>query len=324
MGHKLIEIPSTGYLTASQVGTPYGCGFGTPLEMYNRYKGIEDAIKEPTDEAKARMEFGTRFEEAVAQFFTYKTGLKVKRMGEGKMAWWADDMPYFICHPDRIGIGRDSKGRRFALEIKCVAPFAEGWGEEWTDQVPDHYYLQVQSYFACKVPCDVVYMAVMKGNKVLFYEIIEDADVTADIRSRIKRIKDDFDAGIIPNPANYDEAKSYFGRKVNPDDGYVGANDDVLAKYKQLLDIQRRSNDLEDEAKEIKAELMKKLDDHPGYVTVEGKDIKRIIYWTTETRSSFDMARFKKDNPDIDTDAYATSKTIRKFNVSYPRDKKEG
>ena len=316
MGHGKVKIGQTAF-SASQVGTLYGCGFGTMLELYNKYKGNTGDLSEPTEEALKSMEFGTHFEGAVAEFFTYKTGLKVKKMGKGETAYWADDMPYFICHPDRIGIGQDKKGRRFALEIKCVRPYAEDWREEWTDEVPDYYYLQDQSYFACKVPCDVVYMAVLKGNRVYCYEIEPDRDVIEDIRSRVAKAKADFDADIIPDPANYDEANNYFRKKVDMAAEGIGANDEILEIYNEVSRLNADLKTTKDELEGKKAVLIGRLGTAPAFVVTEGKKIKKIAYWLEKDRSQFDDERFEIEHPDINLDDYKTTVKTREFRVSY-------
>ena len=38
MGHGKIKIGSMAF-SASQIGTLYGCGWNTMLELYNKYKG---------------------------------------------------------------------------------------------------------------------------------------------------------------------------------------------------------------------------------------------------------------------------------------------
>lgn len=320
MGHGKIEIGSMAF-TGSQVPNLYGCGYGTKLGIYNRYKGIFQDEETFTEEAKKSMEFGTFFEDAVARFFAAQMGFKIKKCGE--TAYWADDMPYFICHPDRLVIGKDSQGRRVALEIKCVSPFSEGWGEPGTQDVPDNYYIQCQCYFACKVPCDVVFLVAMRGNRILSYEITPDEEVIADIRYRVAKTKKDFDEGIIPNPENYEEASILYKNRVDLEAEGVGANDDVLAKYNELLEQHRISAEATEKEKAIKTELMTMLGENPAFVTTDGKKIKKIVYWLEKNTTRFNDERFKQDHPDIDLNSYREPGTSREFRISYPREKKE-
>ena len=316
MGHGKVKIGQSAF-SASQVGTLYGCGWNTLLELYNRYKGINAVLQEPSKEAQESMEFGTYFEDAVAKYFAHKMGFRIKKCGE--TAYWADDMPYFICHPDRLVIGKDGQGRRVALEIKCVSPYSNGWGESGTTEIPDVYFFQVQSYFACEVPCDVVYVVCMRGNRIYSYEILPDDQIIADIRYRVAKVKADFDADKIPTTENYSESISYFSDKVNLDADALGANDEAISAWENLL--QARS---EKEAAEAKEEGYKKIlvdymGEAPAVVRTEGNKLVKLVSWSETTRNNFDRARLQEEHPEINlNDYYVTTKT-RTVRFNYPR-----
>ena len=310
------EIGST-WISGSSVHALYMKGFLTKHDLWDKFNGREKE-KGLSDESLRSMEFGTRFEDAVAQFFMYKTGLKVKKMGDGLTAYWRKDLPYFICHPDRLGIGRDKKGRRFALEVKCVAPFAEGWGNEWTSEIPDYYYFQTQSYFACEVPCDVVYVACMKGNRVNIYEILPDTEVISDMVDRVRRTNDEFEHGIEPTPTDYTESVTYYSRRATKAEG-TDADKDTLSLYDSLLEIHQKQKELEEAEKDLKSKVMPKMGESSALL----KDGTRIFYWQHETRNKFDSEKLKKDHPSIDLDKYTTHSDITKFIVNYPKSKKK-
>ena len=320
MGHGKIKIGSMAF-SASQIGTLYGCGWSTMLELYNKYKGINAVLQEPSKEAQESMEFGSFFEDSVARYFAAKMDFKIKKCGE--TAYWQDDMPYFICHPDRLVIGKDKQGRRVALEIKCVSPFSDGWGDTGTTEIPDVYYFQVQGYFACGVPCDVVYVVCMKGNRINTYEILPDDEVIADIRYRVAKAKADFDADIIPEPVNYAEALNLYRQKVDLEADGIGANDEVMEKYNRLLQIHEQQEKLNADEDKIKQELMEGLGEAPAYTMTEGRKIKKIAYWSNGANSKIDEARLKSDFPDLVLDDYKITTTYKKFIIGYPRKKKE-
>lgn len=320
MGCKRIPIGKYTF-TASQVGNLYGCGYGTMFELYIHYKGLKaDYPKKEDEQVKLSMEFGSFFEDSVAKFAAHKLGdLKLQRCGT--MAYFADDMPYFICHPDRLVIGVDKKGRRAAIECKCVQPFAEGWGEEGSDKIPDNYYFQVQSYFACDVPCDVVYVACLRGNRVYIYEILPDWDIIADIRKRVKEAKESFDKGVVPSFENYEEERAYYSKRVNMNEEGLGANDEILELYKELCEANNSLNEATEKIEEIKTELIEKLGTYPSFVVTEGKKVKRICYWLEKTSTRTDYKAFEKDNPNAITDKYRTTTKSREFRVNYPKEK---
>ncbi len=322
MPYKNIGIGEPGYISASQVANLFDCGFGTPLDVYNRLTGNEEP-KEFSEEAQKSMEFGSFFEEPVAQFFMYKTGLKVKKVGDGLRAYFTKDMPYLICHPDRLGVGKDVFGKRFALEIKCVRVGSDGWGEDGSADIPDHYFFQTQAYFACGVPCDIVYLACLRGNRVYIYEIFPDDDVIRAIRENAREFKENADKGIMPEPSNYNEVVKLYGRKADMENT-VGANDEVLEIYNNLLTLHKVQKNLENEEEKQKMMLIEKLGENGAFVVTEGNKIKNLCSWTDTTRTSFDLKAFKAANPSVDVTPYESTKTTRSFRVNFPRSKENG
>ena len=317
MGHGKKEIGSTVF-SASNTGTWFGCGYKTPMELYEQFNG--KPREEPSEEAKKSMAFGTFFEDSVARWYAEKNGVKLRRCGD--TAYWSDDMPYFICHPDRLVIGKDAEGQRIALEIKCVAPFAEGWGPEGTEEIPDVYYFQVQSYYACCVPCDLVKVVCMRGNRIYIYDILRDDDVVAEIRRRVAKAYADFSAGIAPEPQSFEEASRFYSSRVNKDAEGVGANDKVLDLYNKLVESHKASEGAKAEEEIYKTKLMELLGDSPAFLSTENGKVKKICYWSSTNRTSFDTDALQKDHPEINLEDYKRVSQSTSFRISYPRESK--
>lgn len=319
--HGKIAIGSMVF-SASQTGTLYGCGYKSMLQLFDQFNGNTQSKEKPDEEAVKSMEFGTFFEEPVAQFVAKRLGVRIKKCGE--TAYWKADLPYFICHPDRLVISRDSKGRRAAIEIKCVSTFAEGWGEEGTDQIPLNYFFQVQSYYACGVPCDVVYVACLRGNRVYLYEILPDKAIVSDIRKRVRETHDAFEKGLIPNLEGYDDITNFYGRKIDMAAEGTGANDEVLAIYAKLSAVHAVKAKAESKEKEYKVKLVELLDTGKAFVNTNEKGkVETLCGWQEKERKGFDLDALKADHPEIDFVAYNTTTKTREFRVNFPRAKKE-
>jgi len=316
-----IKIPSTGYITCSQLGSLYGCGFVTKDDVYCRYKGIVRDVKIAEDSQRS-MEFGKAFEDSVAQFFCKQRDLKVKKEGNGEMAYWAKDMPYFICHPDRIGVGRDAKGRRFALEVKCVSPHSKGWGDEGTEEVPDYYYLQCQGYFACGIPCDIVYLACMRGNRVYVYEILPDEDVIADIKDKVKKAKEDFDNDIVPKAETYDEALSQLLRKVDLERDGMPAGDEGRQLWADMLANHAVLNGAKAEEERLKAKMTVLMGNAPAIITADDGKISTIARLSETHKTVFDDKALKKEMPEV-YKKYAREQVSKSVRFSWPKDTKK-
>ena len=265
------EIGST-WISGSSVAALYGIGFLTKHQLWEKFKGIYQE-KGISDEARKSMEFGTWFEASVAKFFASKHHLKIRHCG--KKAWWRWESPFFITHPDFLVVGKDHKGRRAAIECKCVAPFAEGWGEEGTEEVPDYYYFQAQSYF--------VYIVCMKGNRVLVYEILPDKEVIEDMLARVQQTNDEFTHGIEPDPVTFDEAVGYYGRKVKKEVG-ASASAEAVDLYNQLLEAHRQKTKYEDDEKTLKEKVLPLMGENK--ILVNGD--KNIFYFQFEERNNLD------------------------------------
>jgi len=312
MGHGKEKIGSTVF-SASNTGTWFGCGYRTELELFEKFQGTSEE-EQISEEAKKSIAFGTFFEDAVARYYAEQKGWKIKRCGE--TAYWSDDMPYFICHPDRLVIGQ-----RIALEIKCVSPYADGWGEEGTEEIPDVYYFQVQGYYACNVPCDIVHVVCMKGNRIYAYPIRKDDEVVAEIRKRVAEAYDSFNKGIVPKSENYSDATQYYGKRYKAEAEGVGANDEVMGIYNKLIQIHYDQTALDTQEKQLKADLITSLGESPAFLATEDGKVKKIAYWSQTSRSLFDFGALAKDHPEIDLDKYRTSTQTPTFRVAYPRSK---
>ena len=311
---KRIKIGAKGYISASQVANMYGCGYGTMIDLYNRFKGLEPETK-PSEEALKSMEFGTAFEDAVAKYAAKKLGFG-KLTKCGTMAYFKEERPRLICHPDRLVVKLDSKGRRVALEIKCVSPYAEGWGEEDTEEIPDVYYFQVQTYYACDV-ADIVYVCCMRGNRVYIYKIEPNAEIIADIQKRADKYIDEFEKGIVPSSENYEEQLTITKNKVDWASDAVGANDAMLAVVDKLKSNKELEDKLAKEDDELKRCLLEYMDKSPALVTTENGKLKKLATLVARERKSFDYKTYIANHPEENFNDYWKSTRYVDFRVSY-------
>jgi putative phage-type endonuclease len=106
----------------------------TPLELYFR-KTATIPEKQST-----RFEFGRRFEPALTQWYEDRTGREVKGIQD------------HLSHPEAPWMMATLDGRTDdrVVETKTVDPFAAGeFGPDGSDEIPVHYFLQVQQQMAC-------------------------------------------------------------------------------------------------------------------------------------------------------------------------------
>lgn len=136
-------------------------------ELYLEKRG-ELSEEDLTD--NEAVHFGNVLEDVVAQEYVRRTGRKVARVNKP------------LVHPDRpymrVNLDRRIVGERRILECKTADRFtAHQWGEEGTDQVPDHYAAQCFHSLAV-VGADAADLAVLiGGNRFAIYTLERDDTV---------------------------------------------------------------------------------------------------------------------------------------------------
>jgi predicted phage-related endonuclease len=277
----------------SQLGAIKGVSkFATPYDVYLAYWGKEAEKPEPTDEQKESMAMGTFFEDAICRYFAKKYSLKIRRSNLG---FCRDDMPYFICHPDRLVTGTVD-GKRLALECKLVSQFSSDWGDEDTDQIPDSYLLQCQGYFACGVPCDEVWLCRMQGNRVKRFVIAPDQELIKMILDSVKEFHDKLEDGWIPDPSTQAEANS----RWVPTENCIKADSSVKADLTLRANIKSQEKALRIKLDEVELRIKNYMGDF-GYITDFGKDGKPVVLatWKNQPQNRFDQSAFRGDHPDL-------------------------
>lgn len=115
------------------------CGLSpwtTALEAYLRKTGeLPDAKPTPA------MEWGLRLEPAISQaYMDARPGIGLT---QPRQIWWHRQLDWMLATLDRVS----SDGR--VVELKSAHQFtADHWGEPGTDEIPEHYLIQVQHQLA--------------------------------------------------------------------------------------------------------------------------------------------------------------------------------
>lgn len=295
-----------GLIGCSDIGTIFGVNpWATELDLYRRFYGETEVM----DEKKAkRMWIGHKAENGVvAPYVTEDLGLNLSQPvdEEGiELAWYRDDMPYFICHPDRLIEGSFKDVERVALEIKTVSANSKGWGEEWTDDIPAQYLLQCAGYVACGV-CDAVLLAAWRDMAIYYYWIQPSEElvnaVIDSVRDWYKRATSE---DYRPAPANFREAIELYktGSEVS-----LTANETQAMLVREMRELQAQVKELEDKIDGIKTSLIQEMDGYKSMVDADGKKLCSVII---SNRKTFDKDKAIKTHPDLMGDEfYKTSET---------------
>lgn len=111
--------------------------WGGPIDIWLRKTGRSTGEKI----GGPWIEWGQRLEPVIADKYAEVHGVRVVELPAADAPVPHPKFPHVLVSPDRIVV--DAKGLpEWILEIKNQSPFALGWGEPGTDQVPGHYLCQ--------------------------------------------------------------------------------------------------------------------------------------------------------------------------------------
>lgn len=282
------EIGGAGHLSCSQLGGIFGVShYATPYTVALAYLGKEQ--DEPSDESQESMAMGHAFEDTIARFYADKLGVHIRK---ANLAYCRKDMPWFVCHPDRL-VDERVEGKKIAFEVKFVSPFARSeWGEEGTDQIPDSYLLQCQGYFFCGVPANEVWVIRMMGNRIRKFVVKPDKELQEAIREKVTALHDLLESGKLPEPSNPVEFAS-----AHPTD-----NGKAILADTSIDAVVRERGRLADQEKALKTrldELDMQVRNFIGdnAVLLGGDGQTRVATLKVQSSSRFDSKRFKTDYP---------------------------
>jgi putative phage-type endonuclease len=231
----------------SDAGTIAGLNpYKTPQELYAEKRG-EIPLADLTD--NAAVQWGIRLEDVIADRYAEVTGCKVRR---NNRCLRHPQYPFMIAHLDREVVG----GR--ILECKTTRFGGDQWGEEGTDQVPEHYLLQCQHYLAV-TGREVADLAVLIGGQDFrIYTISRDDDLIRDLVVLETEFWEAVQDGIPPavNPV-HPRAMEAIKRLYPGTDGQtVYLSDEIATAHEILHDAKSRIKEAQKTEAEMKARIL--------------------------------------------------------------------
>ena len=162
-------------ITASKVASvvcksPWTSKFALHADMTGRY--------EPDPINPDVLEAGNILEPAVADWYArHHPGVEVRECKKRNTpVWWVDPANEdFAATPDRILVDKKTGEVTALLEIK-TARVASEWGEEGTDEIPEHYRLQALWQMRCTGVRTVIFAVLHAGLRFATYRVEYDRD----------------------------------------------------------------------------------------------------------------------------------------------------
>lgn len=231
--------------------------WGGPFTVY---QDKVNGVKAPVD--SEAVHFGNVLEDIVAQEFSRREGVKVRRRNA---MTFSKEHPFMMANIDR-----ELVGEKIGLECKT----ASAWkGGEWDgDELPDEYYVQVQHY--CSVmDWEGCWIACLIGGQRFVYKYVPRNESFIDDMIRMEW--DFWEGHVLPqNPppiGMFDEG--IIGLREQEDQTILEASPEDIALARELTEVRARYGELETRKKDLELRLKGRIGEHSG--------IDGIATWNT-------------------------------------------
>lgn len=271
-------------LGSSESGAALGVSpYQSPLDLYRIKTG---EVERPDLSDRECVEIGTDIEAFIAGKYSERTGNKIRRRPG---TFRHKQHPFMVAHPDRT-----IDGQQTILEVKNASAYTmSSWGPTGSDQVPDHYLVQVHHQMIVMDYPRAVLAALIGGNQLRWYEFERDPEMDKLITDGLCTFwYDHVEKRIPPEPSTIDDLNSLRDAGTS-----VVAEPAVAAAAVNLKGIRQQIKELEAE----KAEFERILKDHMReHSTLLGADGSTLATWKRSKEGRrFDEKAFAKAHPDL-------------------------
>jgi putative phage-type endonuclease len=266
---------------------------GAAIMGMNPYKTADQVYAEkkgeiPPAEDTERMEAGRRMEPVIAEWYADREGERIANVNRILV----HDKYDFI----RANVDRRIVGKKKVLECKNVDSmvFRFGdWGEEYTDQVPEYYYIQGHHYTLFpqfRQGCDLA--AVVGGNRLKVYRFEYDQEIADMMIEVYAQFWKNFEKGIRPEPQNLTDLQRRWKDTV---DDAIEATPEIEDMARKLSAYKTAAKNIDAKIDAVKFEIQKYMEDH-AVLNIAGK---KAHSWKWQTARRFDTKAFQKDHADL-------------------------
>jgi putative phage-type endonuclease len=247
------------------------------------------------------MRWGRALEADLRQHYSDITGRSVF-LASGTGIVRHPTIPWMLCTPDG---GTDDKR---LLEIK-TSRSNEGWGEPGTDQVPEHYLLQVQHSLIVTgfVVADVVLG--VYGVEPAIYHVEADPELHEAIIDGEREFWRYVESGEPPQIQTYADVVARYGRRSVAN--AIMADQQINSTLQQLLGLRATMKELESLEETAKADVMKYLADNDTLVDGNGNVL--CTWKQAKAGEKFDIKTFRARHPDLYVQFLTAGEPNRRF-----------
>ncbi|PEI73848.1 YqaJ viral recombinase family nuclease [Bacillus toyonensis] len=272
--------------------------WSSPIGVY--YDKTSEMVKDQLPSEAAY--FGNVLEEIVAEEFSKRTNLKVRKCNA---ILQHPDYPWMLANVDRLVVGE-----KVGLECKTASEYLK---KEWEgEEIPASYLLQCQHYMAVTGYKAWWIAVLIGGNKFIYKKIERDEEI---IQYLIDIEKDFWLNHVekrIPPMFDGSESSSTLLKEMYPDsveDSEVDLGNEVELLIEARDQVDKEIKVLEEQKTEYENKIKAKLGSNEI-----GKTENYKVSWKTQTSNRIDSKRLKEEQPEL-YKQYSKESKSRKFTV---------
>jgi putative phage-type endonuclease len=222
----------------------------TPYQLWLNKTGQVEEEKIPANDVRY---IGNLLEETIAKLFSEIHGLPLEEVHETLKH---PDYPWMICHIDRKVIGKDE-----IVECKNVSLrsfMAYQWGNEFTDQIPLNYLLQVQHQLAITDYKHAYVAVLVGGSQFKTYEVNRDEKIISTLIEKERYFwEENVLKKIPPEPLTEEDIRNTY---PSDDGNYRECTQEIIKVARDFFEI----SSIKKKEAELKNELCKYIGEYSG------------------------------------------------------------
>lgn len=244
------------------------------------------------------MRWGSRLEPVIRQAYCDRTGRTVVTPGE---LLRHESIPELIANVDGIADGH------VVAEFK-TARTAEGWGEEYSGDIPQEYLLQVQHYMLV-TGLELAEVAVLiGGSDFRIYAVEADLELQGMLIDEELAFWELVKTQTPPEPETPEDIRARWPQSIGKS---VTVDPDVWVAVSKLASLKADIAKLEDDAEYLAGVIQKYMAEHDTLLDPRGNIL--ATWRTAKPTQRFDVAGFKDAHPEQYAKFLKTGASSRRF-----------